>query len=1351
LTHSTNTREEFISQIERTMLRDRFRLRKLARSLQQARARKHDSSSIESELRLAIDESLALVERRAAMVKPPEFSDTLPINARRDEIAAAIKRSQVVVICGETGSGKSTQLPKICLEAGFGVTGLIGHTQPRRIAARSISTRLASELKSTVGDQVGFKIRFTDKTKQETLIKLMTDGILLAETGRDRFLEQYEVIIIDEAHERSLNIDFLMGYIKRLLPKRPELRLIITSATIDAERFSKHFSVGAEPAPIIEVSGRTFPVDIKYRPLLDDQEGTEIDQLTGIVNAVHELSLIDRGDILVFLPTERDIRETAKRLRAEKLPGDGAHQTEILPLYARLSTKEQNRVFQTSKYRRIVLATNVAESSLTVPGIRYVIDTGTARISRYSPRSKVQRLPIEPVSQASANQRAGRCGRVANGICIRLYSESDYTSRAEYTTPEIQRTNLASVILQAKALRLGHVDTFPFLDPPRPESIRDGYKTLFEIQAVDERRELTRMGQELSRLPIDPRLGRIILAAKEERCLREILVIASALELQDPRERPVDKQQAADLAHEKFIDLRSDFLAFLKLWDFYHDLKIDLSRNQLKRACQQNFLSHNRMREWTEIHRQLQQMLGDKARKQLRTEPNDFEIASPEEESAGDITSPKYAAIHKSLLSGFLSGVSFLSGEHEFTAAGNIKFFLWPGSGIFNHKPKWCLTSELIETARRYGRTNARIDPSWIEPLALHVVKRSYSDPHWHRKRGTVMAYEKVSLFGLPIVMKRRVAYGKIDPVESHDIFIRDGLLHDRQDGNWRFQSAELSGETIPAARHGKRNSLGANQFRFFLHNQNVLAEIAKLAAKTRSNEYLVEESLLQDFYHSRIAASVFDWHSLKRWFKENEHAEETLMMSIGGLLGDIRQAADPHAFPNDLNMGTLQLPVAYKFAPGEEDDGISVVVPQDAIGHLHTGRTGWLIPGLLEDKITALIRSLPKNLRRNFIPAPDTAKRIAAAIEYGVGDFFEQVVGRLNQESEERVRTQDFQMDKLPDHLRLNIRVIDDQGAVKAQGRDLAEVRRAVGATAPEQIVSTDDGRWQRDGIESWDFGELPKQITIARAGIEIPVYPALVDAQESVQLRLFESAALAKQVSIKGISRLYAQQCRKALRSQIAWLPEFDQMALYAASLMTPEQLRGQLRDLICRRAFLDGEKKLPRSEEDFVARLDNSAERIGIATQDAARLLPRLFTAFHEARLSLEETNNRQAHHAVSDLQEQMGVLLSDGFLTHTPWRWLAEFPRYLRGIPHRLERLASGSLEKDIESTYEIANYWRQYTDQKAIHEEDRVYDTELEMYRWMIEEYRVSCFAQSLGTAFSVSPKRLAKQWGKVKR
>ncbi len=735
--------------IPQTLAADRHRLRRRARSIQQALKQKKPCDRNLARLADEIGRSVELRQKRLDGKPAVTFDGSLPINESHVEIKQAIAKHQVVVVCGETGSGKSTQLPKICLEMGRGIDGMIGHTQPRRIAARSVAARVAEELHCAVGQEVGFKIRFTDATNPRTYVKLMTDGILLAETQGDSFLNQYDTIIIDEAHERSMNIDFLLGYVKRLLPKRPELRLIITSATIDATRFSEHFATAAGPAPVIEVSGRTYPVEVRYRPLAGEDDGDEADLQRGVSDAVEELTAAGEGDILVFMPTERDIRETAQALRGRQISGSRMGKgIEILPLYGRLSTAEQNRVFQSHAQRRIVIATNVAESSLTVPGIHSVIDAGTARINRYSARSKVQRLPIEPISRASADQRKGRCGRLGPGICIRLYSEQDYLTRDEYTPPEIQRTNLAAVILQTVALKLGPIEEFPFLDPPKPIAIREGYKTLFELGAIDERDQLTDIGRKLSRLPVDPRVGRMVLAAQEENCLREVLIIAAALELQDPRERPVDKQQAADEAHEQFVHEESDFLSYLKLWDFYERLKADLSRNRLRKACQQNFLSYNRLREWQEIHRQLLRIV---EQQKLKQQPRRDD----------------YDAIHRALLTGLLSGLAFRSDTYEYTGAGGQKLHLWPGSGAFEKKPKWIVAAELVETGKRYARTVARVSPNWIEPLAEHLVTRAYSEPHWVAESGSAMVFEKVSLFGLPIIPRRRIPYGRVDAVKA--------------------------------------------------------------------------------------------------------------------------------------------------------------------------------------------------------------------------------------------------------------------------------------------------------------------------------------------------------------------------------------------------------------------------------------------------------------------------------------------------------------------------------------------------------------------------------------------------------
>ncbi len=1290
-------------QIEQALIRDRFRLRRLWRSIQRARRDNKPHDKLLRTFERELDASLRQVSRRRESAPHVGLDQDLPILAHREAILDAVDSHQVVVVCGETGSGKSTQLPQFCLQAGYGITGMIGHTQPRRIAARSVAARLAEELRQPLGQDVGFKIRFTDKTSLRTYIKLMTDGILLAETQGDRYLEQYEVIILDEAHERSLNIDFLLGYLKRLLPRRPELRVIVTSATIDAERFAAHFADRQGPAPIIEVSGRSFPVEVRYRPLaadVDDQ--TEADPLHGIVQAVHELAEIDTGHILIFLPTERDIRETAKRLRAESLPRDGNRRTEILPLYARLSAAEQNRVFHAVSHRRIVLATNVAESSLTVPGIRYVIDTGTARISRYSPRSKVQRLPIEAVSRASADQRKGRCGRIAPGVCIRLYAEDDFATRAAFTTPEIQRTNLASVILQAKALKLGRVEEFPFLDPPRPEAIRDGYKTLFEIGAVDQQEQLTEMGLILARLPVDPRIARIIVAADEGNCLSEILIIAAALEVQDPRERPHDKRQAADQQHEKFADGESDFVSYLKMWDFYHELKEKLSRNQLRKACQQNFLSYNRLREWSEIERQLLKLVTS----------NGFRVRARRD---------NYDAIHRALLTGFLWGVAFRSGDHEYSGAGGIKFHLWPGSGLFQSKPKWCVAAELIETTRRYGRTVARINPNWIEPLAEHLVKRHYSDPHWHQKSGRVMAFERVSLFGLTVVARRRVPYGQIDAETAREIFIREAL----------------------AARQLDIRD------KFYTHNEAVIAQAGKIAAKSRRSEYLVDDYQLVRFYEDRIPAQVVDLASLRQWLKQREPNEPDLFMKIDDLMEGEHAEVDERQFPDDWQAGGMTLPIEYQFAPGEDNDGVTVTVPVAGVGQIQPRQADWLVPGLLEDKIVALIRSLPKSIRRNLIPAPDTARRVAAELEFGQGDFLTRVVERLSTIAEEPIPLDAFRLEKIPRHLQLNLRVIDDEGKTKCQSRAISELQAKLGSAATAEVATVEDSHWQRDGIRTWDFGELPAQITIQRGGIDVPAFPALLDQGESVALRLLGSRAQANGNTRRGIRRLYVLNQKRALRSQVSWLPRWEEICLFATSLLDKAALKQQVAELIADRAFLGEREPLPRDEAAFHDRLTNSAERIGLATQDVAKMLPRLFEAYHQARLALEQPLPMEGQYAVEDTQNQLSMLVSGNFLADTPWQWLREYPRYCQAIVYRLDRLGSGSLSRDREATNEIAEFRRRYEQRRAADGGPLQTDSEVELYRWMIEEYRVSVFAQPLGTLFSISAKRLEKQWGKV--
>lgn len=1286
------------------MLRDQFRIRsEIKRIRADKKTGKQVSGAIES-LADKIARSAAVRMGRQQSLPVPEIDIELPIFERRDEIIETIRNHQVVVISGETGSGKSTQLPLMALQAGFGVGGLIGHTQPRRIAARSVAARIAQQLGTAQGTDVGFKIRFADKTNERTYVKLMTDGILLAETQSDRFLEQYELIIVDEAHERSLNIDFLLGYLKRILSKRTDLRLIITSATIDTQRFADHFTVNQKsPVPIIDVEGRMYPVEIQYLPPEEvagtgnDGGKTELDDHT--VNVCRELASIDDGDMLIFLPTEGDIRTLNKKLRSAQLPG---RQTEILPLYARLSTDQQNQIFQAGKKRRIVLATNVAESSITVPRIRYVVDTGTARISHYSPRSKVQRLPIQAVSQASANQRAGRCGRVGPGICVRLYSEDDYQSRPKFTTPEIRRTNLASVILQTLALKLGKIDEFPFLDPPRPDAIRDGFKTLFELGAVDHHRRLTQLGRKLSRLPVDPRIGRMIFAADDENCLSEILIIASALEIQDPRVRPAERQQAADTQHEKFKNEKSDFLSLLNIWDFYHQLKEDLSRGKLKRACEQNFLSFSLMRQWQDIHRQLRAMVTEQ-RLKSRSRKND------------------YNAIHRSLLAGLLSGAAMLGDRHEYTGAGNIKFHLWPGSGIFESKPKWIVAAEVVETSRCYGRTVGKISPEWIEQLAAHLVKRRYTDPHWSKKRQSVMASEHVSLFGLPIVSGRLVGYANIDPEVSRDLFIERGLAGDEFEGTSDF----------------------------YQHNHWLLEEVKSEAAKTRDRDLIINSDTIIQFYQDRVPLDAVDGISLTKAIKSDSKLDQRLRMTRTDLLPSSELANVAAQFPDEVQVGSMQIPIQYRFAPGAQDDGATVRLPLEGVGQLDDAQTGWLVPGLMQTRIIALIRSLPKPIRRNLVPAPETATMVAQCIEFGQGIFVEAVARELSRIGGTPVDPALFKTDKLDDHLKVNLQVIDEQGEIIAQGRSVAEIRGQLGAEHTSTIVDVEDATWKQDGLRQWSWDGLPREIMIKRGRTQLAAFPAIIDQGDSVGLRLTDSKNASEMTTRQGLVRLFQIINRNPLKSQVNWLPELDRHAVTLSQIIPAAELKNQLSDLITRIAFVD-RKRIPRDKPEFDAMQKGAVERISIASQSVAKWLPRFASAVHEVQLKMEDLPQRFST-AKGDIQAQIAELKADGFLARTPWPWLEQYPRYFQAISYRMGKLDTTPAEKDRSQTGEINGLWQQYVEMKQIHLSQAIVDPELETFRWMIEELRVSLFAQKLGTCMTVSPKRMEKQWAKVRR
>lgn len=1279
--------------IRELMVRDQFRLRSWLKRIR----RSSDQSEFQKWLDVA-SRSKELREIRQTAKPTLNLDESLPIFQRQDEIGQAILDHQVVVVSGETGSGKSTQLPLIALNQGFGIGGMIGHTQPRRIAARGVAARIADQLKTKVGTTVGYKMRFADETKPETLVKLMTDGILLAETQTDRFLNHYDLIIVDEAHERSLNIDFLLGYLKRILRKRDDLRLLITSATIDTERFAEHFTLSPErPVPVINVEGRTFPVEVVYKE--PDSEIDQRDVHDQVVQSCLELASFDSGDILVFLPTEKDIRTVAKKLRAAHFSGDtNNRQTEILPLYARLTTEQQNQIFQPHQNRRVVLATNVAESSITVPGIKYVVDTGTARISRYAPRSKVQRLPIEAVSQASANQRAGRCGRVEPGICIRLYSQDDYEGRAQFTTPEIRRTNLASVILQTLSLQLGDIEEFPFIDPPRPEMIRDGYKTLFEIGAVDQSQRLTRLGRRLSRLPVDPRIGKIIFAAEENGCLADVLIIAAALEVQDPRQRPLEKQQAADSAHEQFRHPQSDFMSILNLWDFFQTQKDNLSNSKLRKCCVTNFLSFNLMQQWRDIFRQ------------LRTMAREAKLSIGERR--GD-----YDAIHQSLLSGFLSGVALLEDRYEYTGAGGVKFNLWPGSGVFEAKPKWVIVGEIVETTKRYGRTVAKISPEWIEPLAEHLVKRRYVDPHYSSKKQSAMAYENVTLFGLPIVTRRRVGYSNINPEESRRLFIDHGLV----EGQLR-------------ANHS-----------FYRTNQNLRKSIQDLADKTRDRTMVVDDFRVAQFYDERLPVGAVDHASLTRLLKEQPKLNKHLEMVQSDLLPDSSDL-DAKQFPDHVTVGSIQVPVEYRFAPGESDDGPTIQIPVEGVGQVDDLQTGWLVPGLIPNRIEAMIRSLPKSVRRTLIPAPETAKKVAQSIEFGKGSFVDAVSRELDKLTTESVMPELFDAEKVQSHLLVNMKVVDAEGQVLAQGRSVAELKDQLGAEHLSNEITTDDSTWNQDGLKDWEWDELPDRVDIQRGQTVVPVFVSIVDQGDCVGLRMLDSAAARDQATQAGLIRLLAIKHRRHLKSQVNWLPQFDQMAVLINRIVKPSDLKQGLGDLLIRIGLVEG-KKVPRCRSDYDLLCQDAVEQIGIATQDVAKWFPKMCESAHQVFLAMEKFPS-QFFKTKTDIKSQLKELLHDQFLK-TPWSWLKHYPRYLAAISHRIGKVASNA--KEDSHIAEMERLWQQYASLYERHQQHSITDPEIQRYRWMLEEYRVSLFAQQLGTSVAVSAKRLEKQWNKVQK
>jgi ATP-dependent helicase HrpA len=1328
------------SRIDLALGSDRPRLRERLRSIRRAQraGKPHDRNlgQFAADLARSIERRAA----RTAALPQVTFDEELPIAARRAEIADAIARHQVVIVCGETGSGKSTQLPKICLTLGRGVDGLIGHTQPRRIAARSIATRVAAELGGPLGRHVGYKVRFTDATQPDAYIKLMTDGILLAESQHDRYLNQYDTLIIDEAHERSLNIDFLLGYLRRILPRRPELKVIVTSATLDAERISRFFGSDDRPAPIVAVAGRTYPVEIRYRPLGADaglaaienglaNEGStggasgtqgngnlasgqstwssEPDLQRSIVAAVKELASIDNGDILIFLPTEQEIHATAKALRGCTLPGDApSRTTEILPLYARLPTKEQQLVFERHTHRRIVLATNVAESSLTVPGVRYVIDTGVARINRYAARSKVQRLPIEPISQASADQRAGRCGRVGPGVCVRLYSADDYAERPRHTPPEIQRSNLAGVILQAKALGLGPLEDFPLLDAPRPESVRDGYSTLFELGAICERKELTDIGRKLARLPVDPRIGRLILAGADENCLTEILVIAAALATPEVRDRPRDRQEAADAAHAQFADEQSDFLSYWKCWTFLRDIKAQLSRNKFQKACQDNFLSPTRVREWQEAHRQLARAA---AAADLHEQP-------PQRDAS--------AAIHRAITTAFLANIAHRTGgaPGEYATAGGGRAFLWPGSAAWSNPPKWLVAGEVVETSRRYLRVAARIERQWIEQLAPHLLKRSYHDPHWAPDQSAAMVFENASLNGLRVVHRRRRPLSQIDASHARELFLFAGLVR----GGYSTRA------------------------RFLSQNAELLAELEQLERRSRRKGFLLGHEARYAFYDERIPADVVDGRSFERWRRQAEHVEpRKLMMTAADLTRTGETPLSAADYPDALFVRSLRLPLDYVFEPGSERDGVTLTVPRDAFRELDPLRLEWLVPGLLHEKVLALLKTLPKESRRRLIPMNESAATINSQIGFGDGSLLWNVAQAASRLASESISPDTFRPERLPDYLRLRLRIVDDSGRTLAVGRDVGRLRKRLWSDgfAHETIsaVYLDGELWNRGGLTSWSFGELPDEIHLPEQDCTLVGYPAVVDEQHSVALELVSSPELAKRVSGRGVRRLVVLADGATLNRQIAWLPGWGTIVEQASSLMSERELTLELVDLLAEWAYL-AVNRTPRDAEEFAACLENGRSRLSLVVQELADFVGPLFAAYDKVQRELALAADPSWKYALADMSGQLAELLRPGFLTITPPRWLSQIPRYLGGISARLERLAANNVAADEACFAELHPRWLNALALGADHRAAGRYDPALEEYRWLLEEYRLQLFAPTWAAAAGDLSKRLDALW-----
>ena len=1247
--------------------------------------------AVADEIQQQIEQARLRVEnRKSAVQNTIVFPESLPVSQRKAEIEKLLSEHQVIVVAGETGSGKTTQLPKMCLELGLGNLGTIGHTQPRRIAARSVAARIAEELQTELGDLVGYKVRFNDQISDNTQIKLMTDGILLAEIQTDRFLNQYSCLIIDEAHERSLNNDFILGYLKQLLPRRPDLKVIITSATIDVERFSKHFN----NAPIIEVSGRTYPVEVRYRPVADEEDQ---DQLQGILNAVDELQAEGHGDILIFMNGEREIRDTAEALQKQNLK-----HTEILPLFARLSAQEQNKIFHPSGLNRIVLATNVAETSLTVPGIKYVIDPGTARISRYSYRTKVQRLPIEPISQASANQRKGRCGRVSEGICIRLYSEEDFNNRPEFTDPEILRTNLASVILQMTALGLDDIEAFPFVDAPDKRHIQDGVKLLEELGAFEtvqtksgEKRRLTTIGRQLAQLPVDPRLAKMLLSAVDFGSVYEVMIIVSALSIQDPRERPTDKQQASDEKHRRFADKKSDFLALLNLWNYVQEQQKELTKNQFRRQCQKDFLNYLRIREWQDIYQQIR----------LAVREMGLPINSEKAE---------YQQIHTALLSGLLSHIGLKEAEkQQYLGARNAHFAIFPNSVLFKKQPKWVMAAELVETSKLWGRMVAEIEPEWIEPLAEHLTKKSYSEPRWSKSRGAVIADEKVSLYGVPIVAARPVNYGAIDPTVSREIFIQSALV----EGDWN------------------------TKHKFFKQNQQLIREVEELEHKSRRRDILVDERTLFEFYDQRIGTDVVSQKHFDTWWKKAEKQDpELLNFERSFLINDDAEQVSKLDFPNFWHQGNLKLKLTYQFEPGTDADGVTVHIPLPLLNQVEMTGFDWQIPGLREELVIALIKSLPKSYRRNFVPAPNYAQAFLGRAVPLEKPLLDTLIYELRRMTGVTVEAEHWNWEQIPSHLKMTFRVVDENGKKIAESMNLDELKFSLKDRVQESISAVADDGIEQSGLHIWSFAELPQCYEQKQRGFSVKAFPAIVDEKDAVGIKLFETEFEQAVAMQQGLRRLLLLNVPSPIKYLHEKLPNKAKLGLY----FTPF---GRVLDLIddCIACAVD---KLIAdfggfvwNEEGFDKLRDFVRENVNEVTVDIAQKVEQILTLTHQLNQRLKGKMDFTMAFALSDMKSQISGLIYQGFVQKSGYARLPDLLRYLQAIDKRMDKLAQ-DVNRDRAAMLRVEQVQQAYQQLLAKLPKSKPISDEVAEIRYMIEELRVSLFAQQLGTKYQVSEKRI---------